>query len=93
MPTSKELDTLHVYWLADAAPWDPTTISESLDDTMPAPLSYSHDLGEMELLDLILDLFDRGRSIHLPLMKTSELNNPFTQGSRRLLTCTTNIPE
>ena len=49
MPTPEELDTLHIYWLTDAAPWDPTTIFEPLDDTMPAHLVYSNVLGELDL--------------------------------------------
>ena len=41
-------------------PWDPTSVSEPLDETVPPPLGYSNDLGEMDLLDLNIDLSDLG---------------------------------
>ena len=62
MPNQDELNTHHLYWLTDAATWEPTSsaVSESLDDTMPAPLGDFHDLGEMDLLDLNIYLSNLG---------------------------------
>jgi len=37
MPTQDELDTHHVYWLTNDAPWDPNSVSEPADDTLPVP--------------------------------------------------------
>ena len=58
MPTQDELDTLHVNWLTNNAPWDPNSVSEPADDTLPVPLGYSNTLGEVDLLDLDISLSD-----------------------------------
>ena len=38
LPTDEELDSLHIYWLIENAPWDPDALSEELDPTLPVPL-------------------------------------------------------
>ena len=61
IPTQDELDTLHVYWLTNDAPWDPNSVlSEPVDDMLPVPLCYSNTLGEVDLLDLDISLSDLG---------------------------------
>ena len=55
LPTDEELDSLHIYWLTENAPWDPDTLSEALDPTLLVPLGYSNALGQMDLLDLDLE--------------------------------------
>ena len=58
LPTDEELDSLQIYCLTENAPWDPDTLSEELDPTLPVPLGYSNVLGQMDLLDLDLDWED-----------------------------------
>ena len=60
MPIQDELDTLHVYWLINDAPWDPNSVSEPVDDTLPVPLGYSTTLGEVDLLSLDISVSDLG---------------------------------
>ena len=79
MPTSEELDNnnIHVYWLTDAVPWDPTTTSESLDDTMPVPIGYSNDMGELDLLGLSLDFSNLGEANISALDETVKIKQAF----------------
>ena len=59
--TQDEFDALDVYWLTNDAPWDPNSVSEPADDTLPIPLGYSNTLGEVDLLDLDISLSDLGK--------------------------------
>jgi len=55
----------------------PTTVSESLDDTLPVTLGYSHDLGELDLLDHNLDLSNSREVTTAALDKAVELKQVF----------------
>jgi len=89
IPTQVELDTLHVNWKTNS-PCDPTSAPEPLDETMPVPLGYSNDLGEMDLLDHDTDLSDLGSSLQ---MMMSRLNKPCTGSNyRRHPKCITSTP-
>ena len=60
MPTHKELNTLHVYWLTDDAPWDPSSATDPLDDPSLVPYGYPTHSGELHLLSLHIDPMDLG---------------------------------
>ena len=67
LPSANELNTLPIHWLStDAAPWDPTEISEPLDAQVHVSLGYTSTLGTMDLGDLDLEFGDLG--IHVVLL-------------------------
>jgi hypothetical protein len=78
MPTQSELDTLPVHWLTAAAPWDPSTATESLDTAITVPLGYSTTLGELDLLSLNLTLTNLGEMGELVPTSDKEIAQPFS---------------
>ena len=57
-PTMDELTNLPVIWLTLSAPWEPSNVTEPLDNQLIVPLGYSNTLGSLDLTEIDMDLAD-----------------------------------